>query len=38
MTTTDTPRTDIEFNQGLRVVFDDLPKTFGGSLLEGAAA
>ncbi|MEU0946253.1 catechol 1,2-dioxygenase [Streptomyces canus] len=29
MTTTDTPHTDIAFNQRLRVVFDDLQKTFG---------
>ncbi|MDW8803809.1 hypothetical protein P1P68_03100 [Streptomyces scabiei] len=29
MTTTDTPRTDIAFNQRLRVVFDDLQKAFG---------
>ena len=29
MTTTDTPHTDIEFNQRLRVVFDDLQKAFG---------
>jgi len=29
VTTTDTPRTDIEFNQRLRVVFDDLQKAFG---------
>ncbi|MFI1707683.1 hypothetical protein [Streptomyces griseoruber] len=29
MTTTDTPHTDIAFNQRLRAVFDDLQKTFG---------
>lgn len=29
MTTTDTPHTGIAFNQRLRVVFDDLQKTFG---------
>jgi len=29
VTTTDTPHTDIAFNQRLRVVFDDLQKAFG---------